>query len=196
MSNHRGAVQIRMIDSATLSVRVPPIAVMRTKIKTLRGREWDKESGTWHVPLYHLRRLLIAFPSADLGDEKERIIEARLDMWRRWVHQHNAAGVWFSLAHDCKTVVPVGDGVSPAFAKWVLQHSDILINFLGDQVEPARRPSRVERIAEPTEADRRMFAAIQGGLAAEQRKAEMAERMRSQWRKKKFAQGSLLEDTE
>lgn len=178
------------IDTAT-TLRLSFAANRQTLafVKSLNGREFDKQRSSWTVPIYHLRRILDAYPAANVVD-RPLIVRLRTEQWQRWIWQHNACGVWFALDYDCETVVPVGDGVSPAFVEWCASRSNVLIQFLGDQYEPVRMP-RPAVTVEATAGDRLMQAAFVGGHKAEHRKAEMAERRKAK-RRTKVIQGSLL----
>lgn len=182
-------MQIAIENHATLRLSFATNQRTLAFVRSLTGREFDKDRSSWTVPLYHLRRILDAYPDANVVD-RPLIVRLRMEQWQRWVWQHNACGVWFSLDYDCETVVPVGDGVSPAFVEWCAGRSHILIQFLGDQYEPVRLPRAAA--VEATPEDRLMQAAFIGGHKAEQRKAEMAERRKAK-RRAKVVQGSLLE---
>lgn len=182
-------MQIAIENHTTLRLSFTPRKATLNFVRSLNGREFDKQRGSWTVPLYHLRRILDAFPQAVVVD-RPTIVRLRMEQWQRWIWQHNACGVWFALDYDCETVVPVGEGVSPAFVEWCATHSHILGQFLGDQYEPNRMP-RTAVTAEASGEDRLMQAAFVGGHAAEQRKAEMAERRKVN-RRAKAVQGSLL----
>lgn len=184
-------MQIAIENHTTLRLSFAPRKATLDFVRSLNGREFDKQRGSWTVPLYHLRRILDAYPDANVVD-RPLIVRLRTEQWQRWIWQHNACGVWFALDYDCETVVPVGDGVSPAFVEWCATRSNVLIQFLGDQYEPKRMP-RPAVTAEASGEDRLMQAAFVGGYAAEQRKAEMAERRKVK-RRAKAVQGSLLEE--
>lgn len=183
-------MQIAIENHTTLRLSFAANRQTLAFVKSLNGREFDKERSSWTVPLYHLRRILDAYPAATVVD-RPLIVRLRMEQWQRWVWQHNACGVWFSLAHDAETVVPVGDGVSPAFVEWCAAHSHILGQFLGDQYEPKRLPRMAT--VEATAEDRLMQAAFVGGHKAERRKAQVAERRKAK-RRAKAVQGSLLEE--
>lgn len=111
------------------------------------------------MPLCHLRRISQMRPVVI----DHECVAARLDMWRRWVQQHNAWGIWFALDTDGRTVVPVSeDGeLSPCFVEHVASRSEVLAQFLADQVMPVAAPAPA-RVAEPTEGDRLIWAGIKG----------------------------------
>lgn len=181
-------MQIAIENHTTLRLSFAPRKATLDFVRSLNGREFDKQRGSWTVPLYHLRRILDAFPQALVVD-RPTIVRLRMEQWQRWIWQHNACGVWFALDYDCETVVPVGEGVSPAFVEWCAERSSVLIQFLGDQYEPKRlqRSVAIEASAE----DRLLQAAFVGGHAADQRKAEMVERRKAK-RRTTVVQGSLL----
>lgn len=183
-------MQIAIENHATLRLSFATNQRTLAFVRSLTGREFDKDRSSWTVPLYHLRRVLDAYPDAAVVD-RPLIVRLRMEQWQRWVWQHNACGVWFSLDYDCETVVPVGDGVSPAFVEWCASRSNVLIQFLGDQYEPVRMP-RPAVTVEATAEDRLMQAAFVGGHKVEQRKAEMADRRKTK-RRTQAVQGSLLE---
>lgn len=181
-------MHITLHDARTIRLEFPysPAAVAR--VKALPGTTWDKDAKAWYAPLAALRRIVDAFPGATV---ERACIDARLALWRRWVRQHNACGVWFALDVDGVTVVPTGPGVSPAFADWTAARSEILAQFLGDQVEPPQRHTPATWEAEPSHGDRLLHAGIQNAAKAEDRKAGIVERAKA---RRRATQMNLMEE--
>lgn len=164
-------MNITLADPSTLHLSFTYNAATVAQVKALPGSEWDKETKTWAAPLYLLRRLVTLFPGATV---ESGVIIARLAMWRRWIVQHNHAGIWFALGDDLATVIPTGAGVSPLFVEYVAGLSGVLAQFLGDQVMVgsgqdvyvAPVPS-----VQPTQGDRVIWTGIVNAKRNEERKA-------------------------
>lgn len=184
-------MNIRLHDARTVALEFPYSPATVARVKALPGSMWDKDAKAWYAPLCHLRRLADAFPGATID---RAAIDARLDLWRRWIRQYNACGVWFAYDVDCVTVAPTGPGVSPVFEEWVAERSEILSQFLGDQVEPPTRRTVPAWEAEPTHGDRLIWTGIQNAAKAEDRKAEIVERARGKRGAGQTGQMELLED--
>ena len=168
--------------------------------KSLVGSEYDKRSKGWLVPLCHLRTLLTQFPSATV-DDRATVVEARYELWRTWLKNHNACGVYFALAHDATTVVAYRDdglSVGDALQAHVAKRSPQLREWLHCQrfptVRPAPRPS-VWDTAEPTVGDRLIHAGTRNAARAAERRERIVERARrakGKRRKAKMKQAELL----
>jgi hypothetical protein len=143
-------------------------------VKRLNG-EYIKIDKSWQVSLHHLRRLLDRFPCATM--DKAALVAARLEMWRRWMVQHNAIGVWFALDVDGETVIPVGDGVDQIFVEWVAQRSAILYQFLGEQ-RITKIHSFTMPIATSIDDDMLIWSGIQAALRNEKKRAAIVKRRR------------------
>lgn len=184
-------MHIHLHDARTL--RITNIGSAYDTLAALPGAQYDKATKSLLVPLCHLRRISQMRPVVI----DHECVMARLDLWRRWVQQHNAAGVWFSLADDGETVVPTGEGVSPAFVEHVASLSNVLERFLGDQVlVDADAPTPV-RAVEPTHGVRLIWDGIVNAGKAAERKAEVVERAKSKRRAAKRRQArqmNLLEE--
>lgn len=156
-------------------------------LAALPGATYDRSTKSLNVSLCYLRHLLTRYSAT--VDDLPGCIAARLDMWRRWIQQHNHCGVWFALAVDGETVVPVGEGVSPLFVEWVGERSAILVQFLGDQVAPTSQLP-VTMLA-PTslgcEGDRLIWNGIVNAA-----KAAVVERAKGKKKLDRIMQGVLL----
>lgn len=183
-------MHITLHDANSIRLSFAYSAATVAKVKALPGATWDKERKEWTVNLSALRRVMSLFPGVTVD---RAVIDARLAMWRRWVRQHNSWGIWLAYADDGRTVVPVSDDgeLSPCFVEHVASRSDILAQFLGDQVQPASAPAPV-RTVEPTRGDRLIWNGLQNAARAEEKRAEVVERAKGKRRAAK--QMSLLED--
>lgn len=160
---------ITLIDASTIRLSFPYYAPTVAAVKKLLGAQYEESSKTWTLPLYHLRRVIDQWPGARI---EEGVIDARLDLWRRWIRQYNAMGVWFAYDTDGQTVIATGQGVGPAFQAWVAKHSGLLWRFLGEQaLQEDRQPSSVQSVVESTQADALIWQGIQNAHHAEQRRA-------------------------
>lgn len=111
-------------------------------IKSLPGTEWDKATKTWSAPLHLLRRLVSLYPEAQV---EQACINARLELWQRWIVNMNHSGVFFGFRADGETVDCYGQGVSPVLREHVASVGHILRNWLSrptlpDPLCPAPRP--------------------------------------------------------
>lgn len=181
-------MNVHLHDDRTLALSFAYNPATVARVKAL-GAQWDKERKEWHLPLSRLRRVADEFPGAQVEAE---CVAARLDLWRRWIAQHNAWGIWFAYADDGHTVVPVSDEgeLSPCFVAHVAERSAVLSQFLGDQVFPAAPPP--VRTVEPTEGDRLLMRSIQNAARNEERRGEVIERAKG--RRRQAKQLTLLED--
>lgn len=160
---------ITLIDASTIRLSFPYYAPTVAAVKKMFGAQYEEKSKTWMLPLYHLRRVIDQWPGARL---EEGVIDARLDLWRRWIRQHNDLGIWFAYDVDGATVIATGEGISPAFQEWVAKHSGLLWRFLGEQaLQEDYQPSSVNSTVQSTQADTLIWQGIQNAHAAEQRRA-------------------------
>jgi hypothetical protein len=83
----------------------------------------------------------------------------------RFIAQYNNLGVRFVIKN--RVVVPVGHGVSPAFAEWVAQRSNWLKPGLTVQCENSVRMSSTSSHVSSTHADRLVWDGIQNARKAE-----------------------------
>lgn len=159
---------ITLVDARTIRLSFPYYAPMVDAIKTMAGHQWHKDSETWTVPLYHLRRVLEHWPGARIEDGVE---DARLELWHRWIRQYNALGVWFELAEDGQTVVAQGEGVSPALQEWVWKHNGEIRPVLVDQLPLKTHQNTPKHTisVDPSAADTLIWQGIQNAHAAERR---------------------------
>jgi hypothetical protein len=178
-------MHITLADPSTL--RITNMGEAYDTLTTLPGAHYDRESQSLLVSLCHLRRLVTGYPLATATD-LPGMIQARLAMWRRWMIQHNHAGVWFSLADDLETVVPTGPGVSPLFVEHVAGLSGVLVQFLGGQVDCAPVVRVTSPIVEPSHGDRLVWAGIENARKAEERKAAVVGRVME---RRRMVQGSF-----
>lgn len=171
---------ISLLDARTLRLsftfHAPTVAV----IKSLPGTEWDKATKTWSAPLHLLRRLVILYPEARV---EQACVDARLELWRRWIRQFNDCGVWFALAHDGETVVAEGVGVSPVFQEHVAGLSAVLRQFLGEQHFPVHcAPSPAPVLVESSPADELIWNGIVNAREREERRVETVGRVK-RWKR-------------
>jgi hypothetical protein len=160
---------ITLIDANTIRLSFPYYAPTVAALKTMLGAQYEEATKTWRLPLYHLRSVIEQWPGARL---EEGVVDARLDMWARWMRQHNAMGVWFAYAPDGQTVIAMGQGISPAFQDWVKAHSGLLWRFLGDQHSISVSSAQHQQIeVEPSKADELIWSGIQNARQAEERRA-------------------------
>lgn len=162
-------MHITLTDANTLTLAFPPVEPALGFVKALPGAEYNGRAKVWTVGLCYLRRLLEQFPAATV-DDREAVIAARLNLWRRWVRQMNCLGVWFALDVDLVTVVAVGAGVGPFLAEYVARRSSLLIQFLGDQRIPAEQPTP-RPAPTPTRGEELLARSIRNAVKAEQRQA-------------------------
>lgn len=162
-------MRVDLADSDHLSLSFRYHAPTVAWVKALPGAAWDGELRLWTAPLHLLRKIVDQFPDAKVD---RAAVDARLAMWRRWVQQHNACGIWFAYDHDLMTVVPVGEGVSPVFVEHVASLSAVLAQFLGDQVERTEAKPVTLPTVEPTRGDRLIWEGIQNAAKKAERDEE------------------------
>lgn len=178
-------MHVHLFDQRTL--RIERMGNNYDTLAALPGAQYDKATKSLLVPLCHLRRISQLRPVVI----DHECVAARLDMWRRWVRQFNSMGIWFCLDTDAQTVVPTGPGVSPAFVEHVAGLSSALRQFLADQVMPVAAPAPA-RVAEPTEGDKLIWNGIVNAGRAEEKRAEVIEKVRA--KRRQARQMNLLED--
>lgn len=174
-------MHIALADPSTL--RLTNMGSAYDALAALPGAHYDRETKSLLVSLCYLRRLVESYPFATATD-LPGMIEARLAMWRRWMIQHNQNGIWFALADDLETVVPVGPGVSPLFVGHVAGLSGVLVQFLSDQLLPAS-PEPVTTLAEtsqPSRGDELILNGMRNAAKAEERKKAVVARVKERRR--------------
>ena len=173
---------ITLLNPTTLSIAFAFHPQTVTVVKSLPGTEWDKATKTWSAPLHLLRRLVSLYPEAQV---ERACVEARLELWRRWVQQFNDCGVWFGYAADGETVQAVGN-VSPVFQEWTAAHSTVLAQFLGEQHFPSHTaPPPTPVVVESSPADELIWSGIVNARGREERRAETIERVKTKrWKVK------------
>lgn len=178
-------MHVHLHDARTL--RITHMGHNYNTLSALPGATYDKPTKSLLVPLCHLRRVWQLRPVVI----DHACVAARLDMWRRWVQQHNACGVWFAYADDGRTVVPTSDDgeLSPCFVEHVASRSDVLAQFLGDQVLPAATPASV-RTVEPTRGDELIWNGMQNA-SRKQEENEGKDKRRKARHKKQYRQAPL-----
>lgn len=195
-------MKITLLDARTLRLSFRYNAATVAFAKGLVGSEYDKRSKDWDVPLCHLRAIIEAYPRATVEDQTT-VIEARYELWRTWLKQHNACGIYFALSPvDAATVIAYrddGEPVSDVLQAHVAKRSPQLAPWLHVQRFPAapsmpraHRPS-VWDTAVPTDGDRLIHAGIVNAARREEQRAEVVERAKGK-RRRKVEQMSLIGD--
>ena len=196
-------MKITLHDARTLRLTFPFSVTAKNFVAALVGAEYEgKALRTWKVPLCHLRTIIERFPTATVEDPAT-VIEARYELWRTWIRNHNALGIFFALAPDAATVIAYRDDdepVSDVLQAHVAKRSPQLAPWLHVQrfpVAPAMpRPARptVWDDAVPDEGLGLIVRGIANAAKAEERRAEVVERAKEKRRKAKSEQISLIGD--
>lgn len=196
-------MKLTLIDARTLRLAFPFSVTAKNFVASLVGAEYEgKAARTWRVPLCHLRSIMEKFPTATVEDPAT-VIEARYELWRQWLRNHNALGIFFALAHDAATVIAYrddGEPVSDVLQAHVAKRSPQLREWLHCQVFPSApampRPARptVWEDAEPTDGEALIHAGIVNAARREEERAEVVERVKGKRRKTKVEQMSLIGD--
>lgn len=190
-------------DQRTLRLSFRFHAATVSFAKSLVGSEYDKRSKDWLVPLCHLRTIMERFPTATVED-LATVIEARYELWRQWIRNHNSMGFYFAFSPaDAATVVAYRDDAEPVsdvLQAHVAKRSPQLREWLHVQIFPSAptmpRPHRpsVWDTAEPTDGEALIMRGIQNAAEREDRRAEVVERVRvkGKRRRSKAVQAELL----
>ena len=196
-------MKITLHDARTLRLAFPYSVAAKSFVASLVGAEYEgKTMRTWKVPLCHLRTIMERFPTAEVEDQAT-VIEARYELWRQWIRNHNACGFYFALADDAATVVAYRDDdepVSDVLQAHVAKRSPQLREWLHVQISPsAPAMPRVHRptvwdAAKPTDGDRLILTGIQNAAKREEQRAEAVERAKGKRRRAKVEQMSLIGD--
>lgn len=173
---------ISLATPSTLRITRPGAAY--AFLSALPGSEYQKATQSLLVRLCNLRRILNAFPTAQVVD-RDAVIAARVELWARWVEGMNGLGVWFGYLPDARTVSCTGAHVSPCLREWVEAHSPQIEPHLHRQWFPAQMTRVAEAVnVEPSHADKLIWAGIQNAAKAEERRAETVGRVRARRFKK------------
>lgn len=186
-------MKITLLDARMLRLTFPYSVTAKNFVASLVGAEYEgKASRTWRVPLCHLRTIIEAYPTATVEDPAG-VIEARYELWRQWIRNHNACGIYFALSPtDALTVVAYRDDAEPVsdvLQAHVAKRSPQLAPWLHVQRFPTApaipRDVRASPwyTAEPTHGDRLIWQGIQNAAKAEERRAEVVERAKGKRRK-------------
>ena len=196
-------MKIALYDQRTLRLSFRFHAATVAFAKSLVGSEYDKRSKDWTVPLCHLRAIVEAYPTATV-DDPATVIEARYELWRRWLRNHNSLGIYFALSPaDAATVIAYRDDnepVSDVLQAHVAKRSPQLREWLHVQRFPSAptmpRPHRptVWDTVEPTDGEALIMRGIVNAAEREERKAEVVERVKGKRRRKKVEQMSLMDE--
>lgn len=195
-------MRISLIDARTLRLDFPYSVTAKNFVASLVGSEYEgKALRTWRVPLCHLRAILQHFPSATVEDQAA-VVEARYELWRQWIRNHNALGIFFALSPaDAATVIAYrddGEPVSDVLQAHVAKRSPMIAPWLHCQRFPSAstmpRPHRptVWDTVEPDEGLRLIHAGIQNAARREEQRAEVVEWAKGKRRKAKMKQAELL----
>ena len=197
-------MKITLHDARTLRLAFPFSVTAKNFVASLVGAEYEgKAARTWRVPLCHLRALVTQFPAATVEDPAA-VIEARYELWRTWIRNHNALGIYFALSpDDAATVVAYrddGEPVSDVLQAHVAKRSPQLAPWLHCQVFPSApampldvRPT-VWDTTEPTDGERLIMSGIVNAARREEERTEVVERVKGKRRRGKVEQMSLIED--
>ena len=198
-------MKITLHDARTLRLAFPFSVTAKNFVASLVGAEYEgKAARTWRVPLCHLRALVTQFPAATVEDPAA-VIEARYELWRTWIKNHNACGIFFALDYDAATVVAYRDDsepVSDVLQAHVAKRSPQLAPWLHCQVFPSApvipRPNRPSAwdAAEPTQGERLIMSGIVNAARREEERMEVVERMKGKRRKAKVEQMSLISESQ
>lgn len=194
-------MKITLLDARTLRLAFPYNEAVKNFVASLVGSEYEgKALRTWKVPLCHLRAIVEAYPTATL-DDQAAVIEARYALWRQWIKNHNALGIFFAFADDATTVVAFRDDnepVSDVLQAHVAKRSPQLAPWLHVQHFPTapamprpHRPSAWDSV-EPDKGLGLIVSGIQNAAKAAERRAEVVERAKGKRRMAKVKQAELL----
>lgn len=194
-------MKITLHDARTLRLAFPYSVAAKSFVASLVGAEYEgKTMRTWKVPLCHLRTIMERFPTAEVED-LATVIEARYELWRQWIRNHNALGIFFALDYDGTTVIAYrddGEPVSDVLQAHVAKRSPQLREWLHVQIFPSaptmpkpNLPSAWDD-AEPTEGERLIHAGIQNAARREEQRAEVVEWAKGKRRRVKVEQAELL----
>lgn len=196
-------MKITLHDARTLRLAFPYSVAAKSFVASLVGAEYEgKAARTWKVPLCHLRTIMERFPTATVED-LATVIEARYELWRQWIRNHNACGFYFALADDAATVVAYRDDAEPVsdvLQAHVAKRSPQLREWLHVQIFPSApampRPHRpsVWDAAKPTDGEAMIMRGIVNAARAEERKEQVVERVKGKRRRAKVEQMSLIGD--
>ena len=185
-------MKITLLDDRTLRLAFPFSVAAKNFVASLVGAEYEgKAARTWRVPLCHLRTLIERFPTATVEDA-ETVIEARYELWRTWIRNHNACGIFFALDYDAATVVAYRDApegghpepVSDVLQAHVAKRSPQLREWLHVQRFPTCAPKpRAPVAVEASDGEALIWHGIQNAARAAERKAEVVERAKGKRRK-------------
>jgi hypothetical protein len=167
---------ITLADPETL--RITNMADAYDWLAALPGSAYDKASRSLSVRLCNLRRIVAAYPQAQLAD-RDAVIAARVAQWGRWVEAMNDSGIHFGYLPDGRTVSCTGSHVSPCFQAWTAEHGPQIGPWLGEQQPPATMPVAAVTV-EPTHGDRLILTGVKNAKKAEAKRAAIVKR---KWRK-------------
>ena len=195
-------MKISLADDRTLRLAFPFSVTTKNFVSSLIGAEYEgKAARTWRVPLCHLRSIMTQFPAATVEDPAT-VIEARYELWRTWLKNHNSMGIYFALSpDDASTVIAFrddGEPVSDVLQAHVAKRSPQLAPWLHVQIFPAApampRPHRstVWDDAEPTDGEALIMRGIVNAARREEERTEVVERVKGKRRRANMKQAELL----
>lgn len=190
-------MKVSLIDDRTLRLSFPFSLAAKSFVAALVGAEYEgKAARTWKVPLCHLRAIVEQFPRAMVEDPAV-VIEARYKLWRTWIRNHNACGIFFALSpDDAETVVAYrddGEPVSDVLQAHVAKRSPQLEPWLHCQRFPTGVAKPSAPIAgEPTDGEALIWRGMQNAARREEQRAEVVERVKGKRRKARMVQAELI----